>query len=150
MSAKLDKRPANKINNRASSHAVSRISICRKISETKIFEIQNGLSLNIKPKFSSKAQSDSIMYVICRMSQNPSGQRKQGARLLPSSRLAAPALLFCGRLTGRYFQKTLSLEMYAYFIICLRYCIISMDAMLRVLVGLQLEELCTSHLITCV
>ena len=32
-----------------------------KISKTKTFEIQNGFSLNTKPKFSSKAQNDSIM-----------------------------------------------------------------------------------------
>ena len=99
--------------------------------------------MNTKPKFSSKAQNDSIMQSV--------ETAKPGARLPPSSmRLAALVLLFCARLTGQYFPKTLSLEIDAYFAICLRYCTISMDAMLHVLVGLQLEELCTSHLIACV
>ena len=48
----------------------------------------------------------------------------------------------------KIFPKTLS-DISAYFSICLRYCTISTDSMLSVLVGLQLEESCTSQLIAC-
>ena len=49
----------------------------------------------------------------------------------------------------KIFPKMLS-DIYAYFTICLRYCTISTDSMLRALVGLQLEEPCTSQLIACI